>query len=197
MKKLVGLLVGCLALQLNGLEYVQQFENDQVVVGKVVIAPYEEIGLHCDVHSHLVIGIKGGTITRIEPDGSLTDVVFPTGETVFRKADFVEHRSVNNSAESIELIIIQLKNGNVSDEKRRDGTHDIAVNVKINCPDSAELNDFVKSVPKAGNYNTENYEEWKTSFINNMNCLIHLVDSEKVYNSFWSVKTDLDGAESK
>lgn len=54
---------------------------------------------------------------------------------------------------------------------------------------STELNNFVKSIPPAGNYSSS-FKEWKTSFINNMTQLIRLVDSEKVSDSFWSVKTD-------
>ncbi len=52
-----------------------------------------------------------------------------------------------------------------------------------------ELKDFVKSIPPAGNYSSS-FDEWKSSFIHNMTQLIRLVESEKVFNSFWSVKTD-------
>ncbi len=69
-------------------------------------------------------------------------------------------------------------------------SHDITIEIKINCPMSEELRDFVKSIPSGGNYST-NFDEWKSSFINNMTQLIHLVESEKILNSSWSVKTDL------
>lgn len=73
--------------------------------------PYEEIGLHRDIYPQVVIASKGGTITRLEADGTTTDVDFPTAVAVYRPGDplGVLHRSVNRSPETIELIIIHLK----------------------------------------------------------------------------------------
>ena len=68
-------------------------------------------------------------------------------------------------------------------------THEIAIEIKINCPESEELEKFLKSVPLEGNYSTD-FEEWKASFVNNMTHLIYLVDSGKLCNSSWSVKVD-------
>lgn len=92
-------------------EYEVQLENDLVCVAIAKIMPYEEIGLHRDVYPQVVIASKGGIITRLEANGTTTDVEFPTGVAVFRAADPCEelHRSMNNSPESIELTIIHLK----------------------------------------------------------------------------------------
>lgn len=97
---------------IHALEYELQFENDQICVAKAKIGPHEEIGLHRDVYPQVVIAIKGGTITRLEADGRVTDVQFPTDVAVFRPADPQDelHTSVNNSSEPIELLIIQMKN---------------------------------------------------------------------------------------
>ena len=94
------------------MEYEVQFENDQVHVAKAKMMANEEVGLHRDVYPQVVIALKGGTITRLESDGRVTDVEFPTGTPVFRKPDPENelHRSVNNSSDAVELIIIQLKN---------------------------------------------------------------------------------------
>jgi hypothetical protein len=88
-----------------------QFENDQVRTLKVKIMAHEEIGLHRDDYPQVVVSIKGGTITRLEADGSMTDVKFPKGEAVYREADPPGqlHRSINNTCKPIELIIVQLK----------------------------------------------------------------------------------------
>lgn len=67
--------------------------------------------------------------------------------------------------------------------------HTIAIEININCPTSEAFNEFMKSIPSAGNYSS-NYDEWKSSFINNMTQLIHLVESEQISNSSWSVKVD-------
>lgn len=191
MKKILAILMCSLSFQIQSLEYEQQFENDQICIGKVTIAPHEEIGLHRDTHPQVVIALKGGTITRLEADGRTTDVKFPTGKAVVREPDpeNEQHRSVNNSSESVELIIIQLKNSTPISTKADEKSHEIAIDIKINCPMSTELKDFVKSIPPAGNYSSS-FEEWKSSFINNMIQLIRLVESEKVFSSFWSVKTD-------
>lgn len=98
--------------QAQALEYEVHFENDQVCVSRVVIEPKEEIGLHRDALPQIVIGLRGGTITRLESDGREIDVKFPTGKAVYRPIDPEDelHKSVNKSDEPIEIMIIQLKN---------------------------------------------------------------------------------------
>lgn len=112
MRKLL-IFLGCLALtQAQALGYEVQFENDQVCISRIVIEPKEEVGLHRDTVPHVVVGIRGGTITRLEADGREVDVEFPTGEAVYRPVDPENelHKSVNRSNMPIEIISIQLKN---------------------------------------------------------------------------------------
>lgn len=107
------LMLACFALtQAQALEYEVQFENDQVCVSRVVIEPKEEIDLHRDAVPQVVVGLRGGTITRLEADGREVDVEFPTGKAVYRPVDPEDelHRSMNKSNASIEIIIVQLKN---------------------------------------------------------------------------------------
>lgn len=187
---LLGLV--CLAsVNVQALEYKAQFENDQICVAKAKIEPHEEIGLHRDVYPQIVIALKGGTITRLEADGRKTEVHFPTGVAVTREADPQNelHKSVNNSSEPVELLIIQLKNSLPITENKKENSHDISVNIKINCPSSAEFQEFIKSIPPSGSYSSS-FNEWKSSFVNNMNQLVHLVESEKIFNSRWSVNTE-------
>lgn len=104
--------IACLLYSnINALEYVKQFENDKVCVSYLKIMAGEEIGEHYDTHPQVVVVLNGGIITRLEVDGSTTEVLFPTGQTVFRPAEAPDkiHRSVNATGESIELIIMQLK----------------------------------------------------------------------------------------
>ncbi len=192
MKMILIILLCLVSFQIQALEFEQQFENKYISVSKVTITPHEEIGLHRDVHPQVVIAVRGGTITRLEADGRATDVQFPTGKAVFREADPENelHRSVNNSSETVELIIVQLKDGqSIINQKMDDKPHDIAVDIKINCPMSIELENFVNSIPPAGDYSSS-FEDWKSSFVSSMTQLIRLVESEKVSNSSWSVKTD-------
>lgn len=110
MKRL--LFLACLAFaHIQALEHTVQFENDQVCVSRVVIEPKEEIGLHRDAVPQVVIGLKGGTITRLESDGRKVDVEFPTGKAVYRPVDPENelHKSVNKSDTPVEIIVVQIK----------------------------------------------------------------------------------------
>ncbi len=100
-----------LSLNINAAEAEVTFENDQVRVLNVKILAHEEIGLHRDEYPQIVMSLKGGTITRLEADGSKTEVHFPKGEAIYREADPVGemHKSVNNTCKPIELVIVQLK----------------------------------------------------------------------------------------
>ena len=67
-------------------------------------------------------------------------------------------------------------------------THDITVQIKINCPSSEAFAEFAKALPEAGQH-TESFEEWQQSFIANMSRLIALVESGQVNDSGWSAET--------
>lgn len=105
------LLVGIFFSNIHALEYAKKFENDKVSVAYVKIAPQEEIGLHYDKLPQLVIALAGGIITRLEADGSTTDVEFPTGKLVFRPAETSDkmHKSINSTSNAIELMVIEFK----------------------------------------------------------------------------------------
>lgn len=179
-----------LSFELSSLEYAKQFENDQITIVRVKISPHEEIGLHRDNYPSVITVLQGGTITRLEADGRTTDITLPTGATVVRKADPENefHKTVNNTSEPVELMIVQLKN-NTAITNANDHLHEVAIEIKIDCPLSPELKDFAKSIPPAGSQSAS-FEDWKNSFVNNMTKLIHLVQSEKISHSFWSAKTD-------
>ncbi len=100
-----------LPLAAQSLDYEKQFENDQVRVSKIAMAAGEKVGLHRDENPRIVIGLKGGTVKRLEQDGSTRDIHFPTGSSVFLEADPLDqlHRVVNASDAAIEIIVIELK----------------------------------------------------------------------------------------
>ena len=110
MKRFVIAMV-CLGGSAFGVESEVQFENELVRVVKVKIRAHEEVGLHRDDYPQVVVALKGGTITRLEGNGSTVDVEFPKGEAVFREVDPPGelHRSVNQTCKPIELVIVQLK----------------------------------------------------------------------------------------
>lgn len=111
MKYIILGIVCFFSFDIHALEYEIQLEKESVSVARAKIMPKEEIGLHRDAYPQVVFALQGGIITRLESDGSTTDVHFPTGRTVFREIDPPDrlHKSVNNSSTPVELIIIQLK----------------------------------------------------------------------------------------
>lgn len=111
MKYYILLAASLFSLELQSMEREIQFENQQIKVAKVKVLPYEEIGLHRDALPRIIVPLQGGTITRLETDGTTNEVTYTTGTAVYREADPAEmlHRSVNKSSEPIELIVIQFK----------------------------------------------------------------------------------------
>lgn len=69
-------------------------------------------------------------------------------------------------------------------------THDITLQIQINCPESQEFLDFVKTVPEPGHH-AKDFEEWKQSFVANMTRIIALVESEQVNNCSWGVNSEV------
>ena len=99
----------------EALEVESHYESECVSVMTVRVSPHEEIGLHRDAYPQLVFGIQGGTITCHGTDGTTKSVVFPTGACVKKDPDpeGALHTSVNDSDLPVELLIIQLKKGNL------------------------------------------------------------------------------------
>ncbi len=112
MRKIMAIIACLISFQIQALEYNQLFENDQICIAKAKMLPHEEVGLHRDVYPAVVIALQGGIVTRLEVDGRVTDVNFPTGVAIFREADPENelHRSVNRSDDPLELMIVQFKN---------------------------------------------------------------------------------------
>ena len=186
MKKVLFILVGMFSLSLTAMEAEVQFNNDEMCIVKVKMLPHEEIGEHRDDYPQIVIGLKGGTITRIEHDGSETDVEFPTGVAVIRQADPLGemHCAVNRSSEEVEVLVIQLKGERDLEKAAIDeGMSRIHVGVKIDCQESPELQSFVDSIPKT---RSESLEEWQDHFIKSMLELVEVVKSGKISRSHWS-----------
>lgn len=111
MKRLCLSLLCLYSIEVQSLEYKILHENDSVSIAQAKIMPYEEIGLHRDAYPQIVVALQGGVITRLEADGSMVEVNFPTGQAVSRDIDPPDqlHKSINKSANPVELIIIQLK----------------------------------------------------------------------------------------
>ncbi len=104
-------LLSLLTVQLQALEFEVQLDNEQVTVVRVKVMPNEEIGLHRDEYPQVVYALQGGVITRLEADGSTTDVEFPTGQAVYREIDppGEQHSAINNCSHPVEIISVRIK----------------------------------------------------------------------------------------
>ncbi len=111
MKYLLFLSLFLLPFGLEALEYKVLFENQEVSFAQMKMMPGEKTGLHRDALQQIVFAIKGGTITRLEANGTTTDVHFPTGITVVRGIDPPNelHASINKGSEPIELLVLSIK----------------------------------------------------------------------------------------
>jgi hypothetical protein len=90
---------------------VPQFENDRAVSWKSVIPPHTESTLHRHDRSRTVIGIIGGDLTTIDPQGKKTVTHYETGKSYWQEPmpPGAMHKDVNETGKTIELVVVELK----------------------------------------------------------------------------------------
>jgi len=90
---------------------VLQFENEFVKVWKTIILPHQPLKMHRHDFPRVVVGLKGGTLTKIEETGEISDLVFETGNAYWLEEDPLGelHGDINESDEPIEVMVIELK----------------------------------------------------------------------------------------
>lgn len=88
-----------------------QFENEHVRVWKTVIMPHQPLKMHRHDCPRVVVGLKGGSLTKIEQTGEISDLKFETGVAYWLTEDPPEtlHGDINESDEPIEVMVIELK----------------------------------------------------------------------------------------
>ena len=97
--------------QIEGTHRVFQFENEYVRVWKTVIMPHQPLKMHRHDCSRVVVGLKGGILTKIEESGERSPLVFETGKGYWLTEDPPEmlHADINESDEPIEVMVIEVK----------------------------------------------------------------------------------------
>lgn len=90
---------------------VFQFENEHVRVWKTVIMPHEPLTMHRHDSARVIVGLKGGTLTKIEETGEISELSFETGKAYWLIEDppGTLHGDVNESDEPIEVMVIEIK----------------------------------------------------------------------------------------
>lgn len=94
-----------------GTHRVFQFENEHVRVWKTIIMPNQPLKMHRHDCSRVVVGLKGGALTKIEQSGEISTLNFETGAAYFLAEDpeGTLHGDINESNEPIEVMVIEIK----------------------------------------------------------------------------------------
>lgn len=90
---------------------VFQFENEHVRVWKTIIMPHQPLKMHRHDCARVVVGLKGGTLTKIEETGETSHLNFDSGVAYWLTEDppGTLHGDINESDEPIEVMVIELK----------------------------------------------------------------------------------------
>ena len=88
-----------------------QFENEHVKVWKTIIMPHQPLKMHRHDCSRIIVGLKGGVLTKIEETGETSPLIFETGKAYWFTPDPVGtlHGDINESDEPIEVMAIEIK----------------------------------------------------------------------------------------
>lgn len=90
---------------------ILQVENEHVKVWKTIIMPYQPLKMHRHDSPRVVVGLKGGILTKIEQTGELSKLCFESGKAYWLEKDLpgTLHADINESEEPIEVMVIEFK----------------------------------------------------------------------------------------
>src|SRR5437879_10470239 len=93
------------------MQRIAQFENDRAVSWKSVIPPHTESTLHRHDRYRTVIGVVGGELTTVSPDGHKTVTRYETGKAYWQApmSSGEMHKDVNDTDTTIELVVVEMK----------------------------------------------------------------------------------------
>ena len=89
-----------------------QFENEHVRAWKSIILPKQPLALHRHEKGRALIALKGGQLKVVDKDGKTLDTYdWETGKAYWLDADppGQMHGDVNDTNETIEVIVVELK----------------------------------------------------------------------------------------
>jgi len=94
---------------------VFQFENEYVRVWKTIIMPHQPLKMHRHDCARVVVGLKGGSLMKIEETGEISELIFDTGNAYWLTEDpgGTLHGDINESDEPIEVMVIEIKVGDL------------------------------------------------------------------------------------
>lgn len=88
-----------------------QFENEKVKVWKTTIPPTDKIKMHRHDHDRVIVGLKGGTLVKIEETGEKSNIQFENNKAYWLEKDPENtlHGDINTSDAVIEVMVIEIK----------------------------------------------------------------------------------------
>jgi len=90
---------------------VYLLENEKVKIWKTLIMPNQPLKMHRHECDRVIVGLKGGTLIKIEKTGETSKLVFENNKAYWLPKDppNTYHADINESNEPIEVIVIELK----------------------------------------------------------------------------------------
>ncbi len=73
--------------------------------------PHQPLKMHRHDCSRVIVGLKGGSLTKIEETGEKSQLVFETGKAYWLNEDLPNtlHSDINESNEPIEVMVVEIK----------------------------------------------------------------------------------------
>jgi len=93
------------------MQRIPQFENDRGTVWRSVIPPHTQSTLHRHDRGRTVIGIVGGDLKTITPDGRVTVTRYEAGKAIWfdPMPPGETHRDVNDTDRTIEVVTVEMR----------------------------------------------------------------------------------------
>jgi hypothetical protein len=93
------------------MQRVPQFDNDRATSWKSIIPPHTESTMHRHDRYRTVIGIVGGELKTVAPDGKATMTHYEAGKAYWQEPmpPGAMHKDVNDTDKTIELVVVEVK----------------------------------------------------------------------------------------
>ena len=98
--------------QLNPVQRVPQFENQDVKVWRTTVMPNAPLTMHTHQHPRVIVALTGGTMKVVYEDGGSELHKWETGKAYWLSVEEGKrrHADVNQGDKPIEVMVVELEN---------------------------------------------------------------------------------------
>jgi beta-alanine degradation protein BauB len=98
--------------QLNPVQRVPQFENQDVKVWRTTVMPNAPLTMHTHQHPRVIVALSGGTMKVVYEEGGSELHQWETGKAYWLSAEEGKkrHADVNQGDKPIEVMVVELEN---------------------------------------------------------------------------------------